>query len=102
MPQHGPIVGDNWLAILIAAIAIYAVGALIYGLGGKLWLSLAGFSKEELAPHRWKMAISWIMPVMTAIGLAILFKLARVDNPASGVVIALEIWFFLMMPVRLY
>lgn len=102
MPQHGMIVGDNWLAILVAAIATYAVGAVIYGAGSKLWMSVSGFTMEQLKPHRWKMAISWIMPVLTAIGLALVFKLARVDNLATGVMIAAQIWFFLAMPVRLY
>jgi hypothetical protein len=48
------------------------------------------------------MAISWIMPILTAIGLAILLKLARVDNLATGLVVSLQIWFFIVLPVRLY
>jgi branched-subunit amino acid ABC-type transport system permease component len=42
------------------------------------------------------------MPILTAIGLAILFKLARVDNIAVGVVIAVQIWVFLVLPARMY
>jgi hypothetical protein len=97
------IVGDNWLAIVVAAIAIYAVGFIIYGaLFSKLWMSLSGYTKEQLAPHQWKMAISPIMPILTAVGLAILLKLARVDNLATGLVVSLQIWFFIMVPVRMY
>ncbi|MFN7055835.1 DUF1761 domain-containing protein [Hyphomonas sp.] len=97
------IAGDNWLAVLAAAGAIYAVGFLIYGLVFTgLWLKLAGYDKEQLRPHMWKMAVSPVMPILTAIGLAILFKLARVDTLAAGLVLAFQLWFFIAMPVRLY
>ncbi|HAY07139.1 MAG TPA: DUF1761 domain-containing protein [Hyphomonas sp.] len=97
------VAGDNWLAVLAAAAAIYFIGFLIYGLiFSSLWLKLTGYTKEQLQPHSWKMFLSPIMPILTAIGLAILFKLARVDNIAVGVVIAFQIWFFLVMPARMY
>lgn len=105
MPPSGTtiVAGDNWLAVLAAAAAIYAVGFMIYGLlFSGLWLRLAGYTKEQLKPHAWKMAVSPVMPILTAIGLAILFKLAGVSNLAVGVVIAFQIWFFIAMPVRLY
>lgn len=103
MPSAGMIVGDNWLAIAAAAVATYAIGFLIYGaLFSKLWMQLSGYTKEQLQPHMWKMAISWIMPVLTAIGLALLLKLCRVDNLASGLVITFQLWLFIILPVRLY
>lgn len=103
MLSTGIIVGDNWLAIVVAAIATYAVGFLIYGaLFSKLWLSLSGFTKEQLKPHAWKMALSPIMPILSAIGLALILKLARVDNLATGLMISLEIGVFLVLPARLY
>lgn len=105
MPQTDAvyIAGDNWLAVLAAAAAIYAVGFLIYGLVfSGLWLKLTGYTKAQLQPHSWKMALSPVMPILTAIGLAILFKLARVDNIATGLVIAVQIWFFIVLPARMY
>lgn len=105
MPQSDIvyIAGDNWLAVLAAAAAIYAIGFLIYGLVfSGLWLKLTGYTKEQLQPHSWKMFLSPVMPILTAIGLAILFKLARVDNIAVGVVLAFQIWFFLVLPARMY
>lgn len=105
MPQSDVvyIAGDNWLAVLAAAAAIYFIGFLIYGLVfSGLWLKLTGYTKEQLQPYSWKMFLSPIMPILTAIGLAILFKLARVDNIAVGVVIAFQIWFFLVLPARMY
>jgi Protein of unknown function (DUF1761) len=102
MPPTGMIVGDNWIAIIVAAIAIYAVGAAIYGGLSKLWMQQSGYTKEQLKPHMWKMALSPIMPILTAIGLALILKLARVDNLATGLVISFEIWLFLVLPARLY
>lgn len=103
MPHTGVTAGDNWLAILAGAVAFYAVGAIIYGaVFSKLWMSLAGYTKEQLQPHMWKMAISWIMPVLSAIGLALVFKMAQVDNLATGLIITVEVWFFLILSTRLY
>jgi hypothetical protein len=97
------IVGDNWLAIIAAAVAIYAIGFIIYGaVFSKLWMQLSGYTKEQLAPHMWKMTISWIMPILTAIGLALILKMAGVTNLATGLVITLEVWFFIVLPARLY
>jgi hypothetical protein len=95
--------GDNWLAVLAAAAAIYAVGFLIYGaLFSGLWLRLSGYSREQLKPHMWKMAISPVMPILTAIGLALVFKAARVDSLMDEVLWAFQIWFFIVMATRLY
>lgn len=97
------VAGDNWGAVLAAAVAIYAVGFVIYGaLFSKLWMSLSGYTSEQLQPHRWKMAISPLMPILTAIGLALVLKWARVDNLAMGVVVAAQVWLFLVLSTRLY
>jgi hypothetical protein len=63
MPPQEMIVGDNWLAIIVAAIAFYAIGFLIYGaVFSKLWMQLSGYTQEQLKPHMWKMAVSPLMP----------------------------------------
>ncbi len=103
MPSQGMIVGDNWLAIGAGAIAFYAVGFIIYGLVfSKLWMQLSGYTKEQLTPHTWKMAVSPIMPILTAIGLAVILKLARIDNLATGLLVTFQIWFFIVLSTRLY
>lgn len=97
------VAGDNWGAVLAAAVAIYAVGFLIYGaLFSKLWMRLSGYTREQLQPHQWKMALSPVMPILTAIGLALVLKWARVDSLATGVVVAAEVWLFLVLSTRLY
>jgi hypothetical protein len=97
------VVGDNWLAIIVAAIAIYAIGFIIYGaVFSGLWMKLSGYTKEQLQPHMWKMAISWIMPILTAIGLALILKSAGVTNVATGLMVSLQVWFFIVLSTRLY
>jgi len=97
------VAGDNWSAVIAAAVAIYAVGFLIYGvLFSKLWMRVSGYTSEQLQPNRWKMALSPVMPILTAIGLALVLKWARVDNLAMGVVVAAQIWLFLVLSTRLY
>ncbi len=97
------IAGDNWSAVLVAAVAIYVVGFLIYGvLFSKLWMKVSGYTSEQLQANRWKMALSPVMPILTAIGLALVLKWARVDNLAMGVVVAAQVWLFLVLSTRLY
>lgn len=96
------IVGNNWLAILVAAIAIYAVGAAIYGGLSKIWMQQSGYTKDQLKPHMWKMALSPIMPVLTAIGLALILKAAHVDSLGTGLFYSFIIWALLILPARLY
>lgn len=103
MPSQALTVGDNWIAILVAAVATWIIGALIYGLlFSKLWLQLTGYTKEQLKPHMWKMPISIFLPILTAIGLALILKAAHVDNLTTGLMITLQVWFFIVMPARLY
>jgi hypothetical protein len=65
-------------------------------------MQLSGYTKEQLQPHMWKMALSPIMPILAAIGLAILLKMAGVDNLATGLVVTFQIWFFIVLSTRLY
>jgi len=103
MPQQALIVGDNWIAIAVAAVATYAIGALIYGLLlSKLWLQLTGYTKEQLKPHMWKMPIAFFLPILTAIGLAMILKAAEVDNLTAGLIVTAQVALFIVLPVRMY
>lgn len=103
MPEQGLIVGDNWIAIAVAAVATWIIGALIYGLlFSRLWLQLTGYTKEQLKPHMWKMPISLFLPILTAIGLALILKMAGVTSLTAGLMVTLQVWFFIVLPVRLY
>jgi len=99
------ICGINIVATLVAAVAIYAVGALIYGvlIGPELWMQAAGISKEAMdAVGMSRMPFSPVMPLMTAFGMAFLFKWAGVSGPGNGVKWALLVAFASAVPALLY
>ena len=82
------IAGMNVIAILAAAIAIYAVGFVLYGLmlDPETWMASAGITKEQMdAVGMARMPYSVVMPLATSIGMAILFKWGNVTGMANGV-----------------
>jgi hypothetical protein len=82
------IMGMNAIAILVAAIAIYAVGFLIYGVivDQAVWMAGQGITKEQMdAVGASRMMYGPAMPLVTAIGMGVLFKWANVSGLANGV-----------------
>lgn len=82
------IAGLNVLAIIGAAISVYAVGFVIYGLvlDPANWMAMAGITKEQMeAVGMSRMPYSPLIPLVIAIGMAILFKWADVTVVANGV-----------------
>ena len=79
--------GINLLAVLAAAVAIYAVGFVIYGLlvSPELWMASQGITQQQLdAVGMGRMVYSPAMPIVTAVGLAVLFKWGKVSGAANG------------------
>ena len=61
--------GINWIAVLAAAIAFYAIGFVIYGLliPAESWMAMSGISAAEIeALGGSRMPFSIVMPLMTA------------------------------------
>lgn len=81
------VMGHNLIAILGAAIAIYAVGFVIYGMlvSPELWMASQGITKDQVdAVGMSRMAYSALPPLVTAIALAVLFGWAKVSSMAEG------------------
>ncbi len=80
--------GINWLAVIVAAVAIYAIGFVIYGLvvPPEWEMSASGFTQAEIdnLPMS-RMPFGPVMPLMTAIFLGVLFKLGKVGDASTGV-----------------
>lgn len=79
--------GINWLAVIVAAVAIYAVGFVIYGLlvPPDTWMAWEGTSAEQLAAvGDSRMPFSVVMPLLTAIFMAVIFKWAGVAGASNG------------------
>ena len=79
--------GINWLAVLVAAVAFYAIGFVIYGLliPAETWMAWEGVTAEEMeAVGSSRMPFSVVMPLMTAIFMAVIFKWAQVASGSNG------------------
>ena len=79
--------GINWLAVLGAAVAFYAIGFVIYGVlvPSETWMAWEGITAEELeAVGSSRMPFSVVMPLMTAIFMAVIFKWAQVAGASNG------------------
>lgn len=88
--------GVHWGAVLAAAVAIYVIGFVIYGLivPPEWWMSAAGMTESEIgAVASTRMPLSVLMPLATALFMAILFRWGKVEGAVEGakwaVVIAL-------------
>lgn len=97
--------GINWLAIGAAAIAVYAIGFIIYGLliPAESWMAMSGISAAEMeAVGQTRMPFSVVMPLMTAIFLAVLFKWGKVNGAANGAQWGLVVALASAVPTLLY
>lgn len=95
--------GLNLGAILGAAIAIYFIGFVIYGLllPPETWMAWSGLTEEQVTAAN-RMMYSPIMPVMTALFLAVLFKLGNVASAAIGAKWAAVVALASALPAMLY
>ena len=96
--------GINWLAVIAAAIAIYALGFVIYGMlvPAESWMAMSGITEAEKATAMTRMPYSVVMPIMTAVFLAVLFKWGRVADAAAGAKWAVVVALASAVPTMLY
>ncbi|NIP83325.1 MAG: DUF1761 family protein [Gemmatimonadetes bacterium] len=62
----------NWLAVIVAAVATFALGALWYGpVVGKLWMRASGMTEEKAAGSMGTtFALAFVLQLVAAIALA--------------------------------
>ncbi|MGE0595238.1 MAG: DUF1761 domain-containing protein [Hyphomonadaceae bacterium] len=97
------VMGHNALAIIVAAIAIYAVGFLIFGLLlSDAWVAATGYTKEQLESGMSKMPIGFVIPILLAIGLSLAVKWRNQPGWMGGVVTGALVALFLTFPQFLY
>lgn len=96
--------GINWLAVIAAAIVIYAIGAVMYValIPMDVYLAMSGLTDAEQATATARMMYSPIMPIMTAVFLGVLFKWGRVPDAIAGVKWALVVALASAVPTVLY
>ena len=78
--------GINWLAVLAAAVTVYSIGFIIYGLviPEESWTAMSGITEAQKETAMSRMVFSPAMPILTAIFLAVLFKWGQVAGPSKG------------------
>ena len=96
--------GINWLAVIAAAVAVYAVGFVIYGLliSPEANRAMSGMTAAEEATAMSRMMYSPLMPILTAVFMAILFKWGAVADLVSGVKWGAVIALASAIPTMLY
>ena len=97
--------GINWAAVAAAAIAFYLIGFVIYGMlvPEETWMALSGETKAELeAVAESRMPFGPLMPIMTAMFMALIFKWGAVDSALKGVRWGLVIALASAVPALLY
>jgi len=96
--------GINWLAVIAAAIVIYGIGFVMYAMLIPMdaWMAMTGMTDAEKATATARMMYSPIMPIMTAVFLAILFKWGQVADMVAGVKWAVVVGLASAVPTMLY
>ncbi len=78
----------NWLAILVATVAAFALGWLWYGpLFGKAWLEAIGKTADEIDPSPQPFVITFFTTLLTSIVLAALMSSLGMMNLTDGVLL---------------
>lgn len=96
--------GINWLAVIAAAVAIYAIGFVIYGVlvPEEAWMAMSGMTEGEKATALSRMMFSPLMPILTAVFMAVLFKWGQVADAMTGIKWAVVIGLASAVPTMLY
>ena len=91
------------LPVLVAAIAMYAIGFAIYGLlFDTLWIRLSGLSQAEAEVGMGRMWLSPAMPLLIAIGLATVHRWTGVNRVGPALHVSVWLWLCFAFPVLLY
>jgi len=112
------IIGNlNWLAVAVAALSAFMIGALWYGpVFGKAWQSLSGLSEDDIQKgHPAKIyGGAFVLNLVVAFGIGMVLQLHPAPDLVSGFNVGLLIglafvatsfginYLFALRPLRLY
>jgi len=91
------IFGLNMIAVLVAAIALYFVGFIFYGLlFAEMWVSLWNFSEEQIAAMETNagpsMAMGFVISLATAAFMGWAMKALKVEGIVSAAKTGAMLW----------
>ena len=91
------------LPVLVAAIAIYAIGFVMYALlFDELWMRLAGLTQEEAEEGMGRMWLSPVMPILIAVGLATVYRWTGTAGVGRALHVSFWLWLCFAFTVLLY
>jgi hypothetical protein len=97
------VAGHNVLAIIAAAVAMYLIGFVIYGvLFSDMWMALSGVTEESFVGHEWRMGLSPIMPILIAIGISIVIGWRGATGVQAGGMTGFVVAIFFLIAARMY
>jgi hypothetical protein len=98
------VMGHNLLAVLVAAIAIYGIGFVIYGVAipSEQYMEMAGISAAEVEAGQWKMPLGVIMPILIAFGLSFAVKWRNTSGWMGGLTTGFIVALCFLFAERLY
>ncbi len=97
------VMGHNVLAIVAAAVAIWAIGFLLYVvLFQEQWMTWMGVSMDDADKGNDRMAFMVVMPLLTAIGLSLAIKWRDRPGWFDGLKVGLLLAIFLTVAGRMY
>ena len=82
----------NYLAIAVAAVAVFLVSSAWYSVFGKQLAELSEAYAEPGRPPAWKILVELVRSVVVALILAGLASLLEIDDVMGGVLLGLVMW----------
>jgi hypothetical protein len=102
-----PTVPINWLAVIVAAVVAWLIGAIYYSpfVLGRQWVAAHGYTAERLAAMRAGAARAYGISVLCflamAFTIAVLVGYINMNHWVQGVKLGLLLWLGLSIPLHL-
>ena len=97
------VMGHNVFAIIVAAIAIWAIGFLLYVvLFQAQWMTWMGVTEEQMQQDNGRMPFMIVMPFLQAIGLSLAVKWRNAPGWMGGMMTGMLLAVFLTIAGRMY
>lgn len=95
--------GHNVLAIVVAAIAIWAIGFLLYVvLFADQWSAWMGLTEADMEKDNGRMPFMVVMPFLQAIGLSLVVKWRNASGWMAGAMTGVLMAVFFSISARMY
>lgn len=95
--------GHNVLAIVVAAVAIWAIGFLIYVvLFSEQWIAWQGLAEADMQQDNGRMPFMVVMPFLQAIGLSLVIKWRNATGMMGGLTTGVLMAVFFAVAARMY